>query len=73
MFDTTVNSIKEDSVTVTTDGKDKNIKPVRQAIVAVGVTPRTVLKEMLQKMCIRHFIIVDTCEGETFHRRENLD
>jgi 2,4-dienoyl-CoA reductase-like NADH-dependent reductase (Old Yellow Enzyme family)/thioredoxin reductase len=59
MFDTTVKLIKEDSVTVTTGGKDKKIEPVSQVIVAVGVTPRSDLKEMLQKKGIRHFIIGD--------------
>jgi NADPH-dependent 2,4-dienoyl-CoA reductase/sulfur reductase-like enzyme len=59
MFDTTVKLIKEGSVTVTTGGKDKKIEPVNQVIVAVGVTPRTALKEMLQKKSIRHFIVGD--------------
>lgn len=59
MFDTTVKSIKEGSVTVTTGGKDKNIEPVNQVIVAIGVTPRNELKEMLVKKGIRHFIVGD--------------
>ena len=59
MFDTTVKLIKEGSVTITTGGKDKNIEPVSQVIVAVGVTPRSDFKEMLQKKGIRHFIIGD--------------
>ncbi len=59
MFDTTVKSIEEGSVVVTKGGEDRKIEPVSQVIVAVGVTPRTALKDMLQEKGIRHFIIGD--------------
>jgi NADPH-dependent 2,4-dienoyl-CoA reductase/sulfur reductase-like enzyme len=59
MFDTTVKLIEEGSVVVTQGGEDRKLKPVNQVIIAVGVTPRNILKEMLRKKGIRHFIIGD--------------
>jgi 2,4-dienoyl-CoA reductase-like NADH-dependent reductase (Old Yellow Enzyme family)/NADPH-dependent 2,4-dienoyl-CoA reductase/sulfur reductase-like enzyme len=59
IFDTTVKKIEEGSVMVTTGGQDRKIEPVNQVIIAVGVTPRTELKDMLAKKGIQHFIIGD--------------
>jgi len=59
MFDTTVKSIEEGSVVVTKGGVDQKLEPVNQVIVAVGVTPRNDLKDMLAEKRIRHFIIGD--------------
>ena len=59
MFDTTVKLINEKSVVVTKKGEDLPIDPVNQVIVAIGVTPRNTLKDMLAKKGIRHFIIGD--------------
>ncbi len=60
MFNTTVKKIEEGSVVIITDGKEARLEPIRQVIVAVGVTPRQALKEMLKEKNIRHFIIGDT-------------
>ncbi len=62
MFNTEVRKIEENSVTVITDGRQWTIEPVNQVIIAVGVTPRQELKEMLRKRNIRHFIIGDAIE-----------
>jgi len=59
MFGTTVKQITEGSVVVTKKGEDLRLEPVNQVIVAVGVTPRNTLKDMLAKKGIRHFIIGD--------------
>ena len=40
-------------------GEDSKLEPVNQVIVAIGVTPRTALKDMLAKKGIRHFIVGD--------------
>jgi 2,4-dienoyl-CoA reductase-like NADH-dependent reductase (Old Yellow Enzyme family)/NADPH-dependent 2,4-dienoyl-CoA reductase/sulfur reductase-like enzyme len=59
MFDTTVKLIEENAVTVIKGGEEHRIEPVNQVIVAVGVTPRNELKDMLAKKGIRHFIVGD--------------
>jgi 2,4-dienoyl-CoA reductase-like NADH-dependent reductase (Old Yellow Enzyme family)/thioredoxin reductase len=59
MFGTKVKVIKEGSVVVTKDGEDLTLQPVNQVIIAIGVTPRNALKDMLLKKGIRHFIIGD--------------
>jgi thioredoxin reductase len=63
LFNTTVKKIEAGSVVISTDGKDRKIEPIDQVIVAVGVTPRSDLKEMLRKKNIRHFIIGDAREA----------
>ena len=60
MFDTRLESIDEGSITVTTAGEQRKIEPVKQVIIAVGVTPRADLKAMLREKNIRHFIVGDT-------------
>lgn len=59
MLGTTVKLITEGSVVVTQNGEDRKIEPVNQVIVAIGVTPRNTLKDMLLKKGIRHFIVGD--------------
>jgi thioredoxin reductase len=59
LFGTTVKLIAEGSVVVTKNGEDRKLEPVSQVIVAIGVTPRNTLKEMLSKKGVRHFIIGD--------------
>jgi len=60
MFDTTVKLINEKSVVVTKKGEDLMLEPINQVIVAIGVTPRNTLKDMLLQKGIRHFIIGDS-------------
>ena len=62
LFNTTIKKIEEKSVVITTDGKDRKLEPIDQVIVAVGVTPRNALKEMLRQKNIRHFIVGDAQE-----------
>jgi 2,4-dienoyl-CoA reductase-like NADH-dependent reductase (Old Yellow Enzyme family)/thioredoxin reductase len=59
MFSTTVKQIEKGFIIVTKNGEDQKIEPVNQVIVAVGVTPRNTLKDMLSKKGIRHFIVGD--------------
>ena len=61
MFGTTVKLITKGAVVVTNtkSGEDSKIEPVSQFIVAIGVTPRNTLKDMLSKKGVRHFIIGD--------------
>ena len=59
MFGTTVKLITEGSVFVTQNGAELQIELVNQVIVAIGVTSRNTLKDMLLKKSIRHFIVGD--------------
>ena len=59
MFDTTVKLIEAGSVTITKGGEDRKLEPVNQVIIAIGVTSRNNLKDMLHQKGIRHFIIGD--------------
>lgn len=59
MFNTKVKKIEEGVVHVSTGGEDGKIEPVAQVIIAVGVTPRQTLTEMLEREHIRHFVIGD--------------
>ena len=59
MFGTTVKLITEGSVVVTKKDEERKLEPVHQVIIAVGVTPRNTLKDMLVKKGIRHFIVGD--------------
>ncbi len=58
-FGATVKLITERSVVVTQNGEEQKIEPVGQVIVAIGVTPRNALKDLLVKKGIRHFIVGD--------------
>ncbi len=59
MYGTKVVKIEEKAVTVDVKGTEKRLDPVDQVIVAIGVTPRTELKDMLVKKGIRHFVVGD--------------
>ncbi len=59
MFGTSVKRIEEKAVVVETKGEEKRLEPICQVVVAIGVTPRTELKEMLEKKGIRHFVVGD--------------
>ena len=59
LLGTAVKQIKEGSVVVTKNGEETTLAPVHQVVVAIGVTPRNTLKDMLAKSGIRHFIIGD--------------
>jgi 2,4-dienoyl-CoA reductase-like NADH-dependent reductase (Old Yellow Enzyme family)/NADPH-dependent 2,4-dienoyl-CoA reductase/sulfur reductase-like enzyme len=59
MFGTTVKKIEEKAVVVEVKGEEKRLEPTAQVILAIGVTPRTDLKDMLVKKGIRHFVVGD--------------
>jgi len=59
MFDTRVERIEEGAVIVSTAGVEKRLAPVGQVIVAVGVTPRQELKQILERKGIRHVVVGD--------------
>ena len=59
MFDTRVERIEEGAVIVSTTGVEKRLAPVGQVIVAVGVTPRQELKQILERKGIRHVVVGD--------------
>jgi 2,4-dienoyl-CoA reductase-like NADH-dependent reductase (Old Yellow Enzyme family)/thioredoxin reductase len=62
MFDTRVQRIEEGAVIVSTAGVEKRLAPVGQVIVAVGVTPRQELKQILERKGIRHFVVGDASQ-----------
>jgi len=59
MFDTRVERIEEGAVIVSTAGVETRLAPVGQVIVAVGVTPRQELKQILERKGIRHVVVGD--------------
>jgi 2,4-dienoyl-CoA reductase-like NADH-dependent reductase (Old Yellow Enzyme family)/thioredoxin reductase len=59
MFGTTVKRIEEGAILVTRNGEELKIEPVAQVIIAIGVTPRNALKDMLSKKGFRHFVVGD--------------
>ncbi|MBI4962122.1 MAG: FAD-dependent oxidoreductase [Desulfomonile tiedjei] len=59
MFGTTVKRIEEGAVLLTKNAEDLRLEPVAQVIIAIGVTPRNALKDMLSKKGFRHFIVGD--------------
>ena len=58
-FGTKVLRIEDAAVVVEVKGEEKRIEPVCQVIIAIGVTPRTALKDMLAQKGIRHFVVGD--------------
>ena len=50
---------EEGSVVVTQKGEEQDLNPSARLIVAIGVTPRDALKDLLAKKGIRHFIVGD--------------
>ncbi|MBN1473628.1 MAG: FAD-dependent oxidoreductase [Syntrophaceae bacterium] len=59
MLGTTVKKIEENSVIISKKGEEEKLTPVNQVIVAIGVTPRNELKDMLTSKGIQHFIVGD--------------
>jgi len=59
MFGAMVTRIEECAVEIKTKGEEAKLEPVDQVVVAIGVTPRTELKDMLEKKGIRHFVVGD--------------
>ena len=59
MLGTTVKKIEENAVIINKKGEEQKLSPVNQVVVAIGVTPRNELKDMLVKKNIRHFIVGD--------------
>ncbi len=59
MLGTTVKKIEENFVIVNKNGVEEKLSPVNQVIVAIGVTPRNELKDMLASKGIQHFIVGD--------------
>ncbi len=62
MFNTRLNRIEEGAVIVSSDGNETKLEPVNQVIVAVGVTPRQELREILSEKNICHFVVGDARE-----------
>jgi NADH dehydrogenase FAD-containing subunit len=62
MFQTRLEAVEEGSIVVSTAGVQRRIEPVDQVILAVGVTPRQDLKDLLQARNIRHVIVGDALE-----------
>lgn len=59
MYGTKVKKIEEDAVVVESKDGEKKLGPIEQVIVAIGVTPRSELKDALEKKGIRHFVVGD--------------
>ncbi|MCP4755732.1 MAG: FAD-dependent oxidoreductase [Proteobacteria bacterium] len=62
MFNTTLESVQEDSVVAVTDGNKETISPVDQVVLAVGMKPRQDLKAVLKDRGIRHQVVGDAFE-----------
>ena len=62
LFNTAVESIREDSVTVISEGNKEAVSPVDQVVIAVGMRPRDGLKRALEERGIRHYIVGDASE-----------
>ncbi len=61
LFDTRLESIREDSVTVVSKDEEQTIS-TDQVVIAVGTKSRNELKETLQDKGIRHFVVGDTSQ-----------
>jgi NADPH-dependent 2,4-dienoyl-CoA reductase/sulfur reductase-like enzyme len=59
MLGTTLKRIEEGAILLTRNGEDLKLEPVAQVIIAIGVTPRNALKDMLSKQGFRHFVVGD--------------
>ncbi|MGO9566943.1 MAG: FAD-dependent oxidoreductase [Desulfomonilaceae bacterium] len=59
MLGTTLKRIEEGAILVSRNGEDLRLEPVEQVIIAIGVTPRDALKDMLSKKGFRHFVVGD--------------
>jgi thioredoxin reductase len=59
MFGTELKRIEERAVILTANGVDRKLEPVMQVVIAIGMTSRNNLKDMLSKKGFRHIIIGD--------------
>lgn len=59
MLGTKLERIMEGAVILTTNGQDLKLEPVKQVIIAIGMTSRNTLKEMLSEKGFRHVIVGD--------------
>lgn len=59
LFKTEVEQINEGSVTLNIAGRAQNISPLQHVIVAIGLTPKIELKEVLEAKGIQHAVIGD--------------
>ncbi len=62
VFGTIVKRIEEGAVFAIRNGEDVRIEPVAQVIIAIGVTPRNALREILSKKGVTHFVVGDAVE-----------
>lgn len=63
MFNTQVKRIEESSVKVCINSKEQMLSPVDQVIIAVGVTPRSDLKDVLKERGIPHHVVGDALKA----------
>ncbi|MFZ0928684.1 MAG: FAD-dependent oxidoreductase [Syntrophobacteraceae bacterium] len=59
MFGTELKRIEERAVILTANGQDRKLEPVMQVVIAIGMTSRNNLKDMLSKKGFRHIIVGD--------------
>ncbi|MBW2061077.1 MAG: FAD-dependent oxidoreductase [Deltaproteobacteria bacterium] len=62
LFNTTVESIQQDSVTVVHEGQEETLSPVDQVVVSVGLRPQDELKKTLAEKGIRHRVVGDAVQ-----------
>ena len=62
MFGTTLQGIREDSVTVITKDEEKMLSSLYQVVLAVGMYPRNDLKTKLKEMEIQHAVVGDALQ-----------
>ncbi|MBU3916345.1 FAD-dependent oxidoreductase, partial [bacterium] len=58
-FNTQVESVQENSVTLNNNGKNEILSPIDQVVLAVGMKPRQDLKKFLLENNISHYIVGD--------------
>lgn len=58
-FSSTISSIEGDRVTLSCDGSEDILEGVDQVVLAAGMQPNNELKETLNKLDIRHFVVGD--------------
>jgi len=59
IFNTSIERIGENSITILSDGEEQTLSPVDQVIIAVGLKPRDELKKFLKESGIPHYVIGD--------------
>jgi len=62
MFGTTLQGIREDSVTVVTQDEEKTLSSLDQVVLAVGMNPRNDLKMKLKEKKIQHAVVGDALQ-----------